>query len=538
MRRTRSIALIALMFSALPAFADTPIEALIDQHIDAKLKAENESPAVQASDATILRRTTLDLVGRIPTLPEVTEYTQSQDSEKRAKLVERLMNSPGYSRYQAYLFEAMLTEGNPKGKKGGTSGSLNEYLAMAIQENRPWDRMFRELMLPDDADPKLKGASEFLRPKLADTDRMANDVSVAFFGVNVSCAQCHDHPLVHDWTQEHFYGMKSFLARTYDAGGFIAEREAGLVKYKPNKGPERSAKLMFLTGTTVSTETLRELNKEESKKDKDTAEAAKKDKKAPAAPKFSARAELVKLALQKKEAEFFSKSIVNRMWHRFLGYGLVNPLDQMHSENPPSHPELLDALAVDTAEYRYDLRRLVRGIVLSSAYSRSSKYESEAQPPASSFAVGRLKPLTPMQMATSLKIATTDPKQWEGLKPEEFEKRIETMEASARSFASLIAMPTDNFQIGVGEALLFSNGDRVMKDYFADGTGSLLAKMKAEKDVAAIELMMRASLGRKPSEEEAKAFAGFAEARKDRADEARRQMLWAVCTGPEFRFNH
>jgi hypothetical protein len=512
---------------------------MIDAQIDAKLKAEKYTPAEQAPDATIIRRTTLDLVGRIPTLQEVTAYTQSTDSDKRAKLVERLMASPAYARYQAYLFETMLNEGNPKGKRGGATGSLGDYLVLALQENRPWDVMFRELMLPDDTDPKLKGASDFLRPKLADADRMANDVSVAFFGVNVSCAQCHDHPLVKDWTQEHFYGMKSFLARTYDAGGFIAEREAGVVKYKPTKGPEKSAKLMFLTGATVETTTLRDPNRDEMKKDKEVADKAKSEKKAPTSPSFSARAELVKLALQKKEAEYFSKSIVNRMWHRFFGYGLVNPLDQMHSENAPSHPELLAALAADTAKNKYDLRRLVRGIVMSKAYSRSSRYDSEAQPPASSFAVARLKPLTPMQMATSLKIATTDPKQWDGLKPEEFEKRIEQMEASARGFASLIAMPTDNFQIGVGEALLFSNGDRVEKDYLADNAGTLLGRMKTETQTsAAIELMLRTTLGRAPTDEEAKAFAAFAEARKDRADEARRQMLWAVCTGPEFRFNH
>jgi hypothetical protein len=528
-----------LLLACLPAFAcaETPLEARIDSHIDAKLKSDGHVPAPQLPDTTILRRTTLDLVGRIPTLAELNEYLQSQDSNKRAKMVDRLMASPAFARYQAYLFDAMLNEGNPKGRKGGGSGSLSEYLVMAMQENRPWDRMFRELMLPDDADPKLKGASDFLRPKLADADRMANDVSVAFFGVNVSCAQCHDHPLVKDWTQEHFYGMKSFLARTYDAGGFIAEREAGLVKYKPNKGPERSAKLMFLTGTTIDSDTLRDLNKDEAKKDKDVSEKAKAEKKAPPAPKFSARAELVRLALQPKEAEFFSKSIVNRLWHRFLGYGLVNPLDQMHSENAASHPELLNELAKDMAANKYDLRRMIRGIVLSKAYSRGSKYDSEAQPPAASFAVARLKPLTPMQMATSLKIATTDPKQWEGLKPEEFEKRIEQTESSARGFASMIAMPGENFQIGVGEALLFSNGDRVLKEFFTDGGNSLLARMKAEKENG-IELMMRTALGRMPTAEEAKALAQFAESRKERADEARRQMLWAVCTGPEFRFNH
>src|SRR5438876_884101 len=81
----------------------------------------------------------------------------------------------------------------------------------------------------DESDPKTKGSSEFIKARVSDIDRLTNDVSVLFFGVNVSCAQCHDHPLVNAWKQDHFYGMKSFFARTFDNGGFLAEREFGPV---------------------------------------------------------------------------------------------------------------------------------------------------------------------------------------------------------------------------------------------------------------------------------------------------------------------
>src|SRR5438067_10314667 len=117
-------------------------------------------------------------------------------------------------------------------------------------------------MLPDGAGEGLDPAGDFLRPRLKDADRLTNDVSVAFFGVNVSCAQCHDHPLVKDWTQDHFYGMKAFLARTFDNGGFLAERGYGVVKYKPTKGPERTARMMFLTGAKVE-DTAKEPTPEE-----------------------------------------------------------------------------------------------------------------------------------------------------------------------------------------------------------------------------------------------------------------------------------
>jgi hypothetical protein len=517
-----------------PPPADEPIERVIDRFVDARLSAEGVTPAPQADDATLIRRLTLDLVGRIPTAAEVDAYVGSSDPDKRAKLVDRLLASAGFARHQAVMFEAML---NPEGDRRG-GAALREYLTAALKAGKPWDRVFRELMLPDPDDSTMKGAGEFLRARVSDTDRLTNDVSVAFFGVNVSCAQCHDHPLVRDWTQDHFYGMKAFLARTYDAGGAIAERPAGLVKFKPNKGPERTARMMFLTGAEVKTDTLREPTKDEQKAEKEAMDKAKRDKKAPPKPAFSAREKLVEVSLAEGNSDFFARSIVNRMWHRFLGTGLVTPLDQMHSENPPSHPELLAWLARDTAAHGYDLKRLARGIVMSHTYSRGSRYDTESPPDARLFAVARLKPLTPTQLATSLKIACADPAVFEG-KPDEVEKKVEQLEAAARGFAGLIAQPTDNFQVGVGEALLFSNGDRLMKEFLTDGPGSLLSRVKTMQDPAeAVAFLVKVVYGRPPTDDERKALVAYVEKRSDRPAEAYRQVLWALVTSPEFRFNY
>src|SRR5207302_3834025 len=116
-----------------------------------------------------------------------------------------------------------------------------------VAENRSWDRIFRELMLPDQVDTKPNGAEEFLKSRIKDLNRLTIDVSTIFFGVNVSCAQCHDHPQVSDWTQDHFYGMKSFFARTFDANGVPAEYDAGQATYIPNQGTDKLAPAMFRT---------------------------------------------------------------------------------------------------------------------------------------------------------------------------------------------------------------------------------------------------------------------------------------------------
>ena len=512
---------------------DRPMAETIDHYVDARLKSSPVAP--QLDDYSLIRRLTLDLVGRIPTPFETKQYVEETEASKRTRLIDRLMDSPAFVRHQANQFDAMLA--GPNGKTGG----LRDYLVRALGEKRSWDTIFRELLLPDDNDAKTKGSTDFLKSRIADLDRVTNDVSVTFFGVNVSCAQCHDHPLVNDWKQDHFFGMKSFFARTFDNGGFLAEREYGLVRFKPTKGPERQARMMFLTGATIDAPGIKEPTKDEEKKEREKLEQFKKDKKAPPPPSFSARAKLVEVALRAKESEYFARSIVNRLWHRLLGFGIVMPLDQMHSENKASHPDLLAWLARDVAAHKYDLRRTIHGIVSSKAYSRSSKWvgDGDASPAPSSFAAGRLKPMTPMQLAMSLKIATADPKAFENLQPAEFEKRIEALDNSARGIAGSFAQPTDDFQIGVGEALLFSNSDRVGKDILADGGDRLLGRLKEVKDVnQAIEMIGRSVLCRPLASDERRSLTEYVERRRDRLQEAYKQVIWALVTSSEFRFNY
>jgi hypothetical protein len=513
--------------------ADKNINEAVDHYIAAALKRDGISPAPQADDANLIRRLTLDLVGRIPTVAETKAFVESTDADKRVKLVDRLMASPAFVRHQATELDVMLMYGN--------GGSVRDYLLKALAENRSWDRIYRDIMLTDEADPGQKGAGDFVKTRLKDLDKLTNDVSVLFFGVNISCAKCHDHPRVADWKQDHFYGMKSFFARTFDNGGFVAEREfATAVKFRTTAGQDKQAKMMFLTGKMIDTpEATIEGSNEEQKLEKDRLETAKKNKTAPPRPKFSARQQLVELSLQPEQRVFFAKSIVNRVWHRLLGHGLVMPLDQMHSQNPPSHPELLDWLARDVAEHDYDLRRLTRGLVLSQAYARSSRWTNGDPPKPQTFAVARVRPLTPMQLATSLRLATNDPASFaDTLKPEELEKKIEQIESAARGFAGSIEQPRDDFQISVAEALLFSNGDRILKEYLAD-TGGLMGRLKQMTEPKeTVDMAVRTVLSRPPSEQEMQVLTDYLSKRSDRPGEARRQMVWALLAGAEFRFNY
>ena len=474
---------------------DRPIEEVVDHYVEARLAEEGLRPAPSADDATLIRRLTLDLVGRIPTAAETRLYVESTEPEKRARLVDRLMASPGFVRHQADGFEAMLM--------AGTRGELRAYLGLAFAENRPWDEVFRDLMRGDESEPGRKGASGFLKARAKDLDRLTSDVSSVFFGVDVSCAKCHDHPKVRDWKQDHYYGMKSFLDRTIEVGKFVGEREYGTVKFETIAGEEKRAKFMFLTGRVVEVAGAEEPSKEAKQEEKRRLDEAKKKKEPPPAPKVSARAKLVEVALEPGERDFFARSIANRLWDRFFGVGLVMPLDQMHSENPPSHPDLLAWLARDTIEHRYDLRRLIRGLVLSRAYARASQWESAEAPDRRLFAVAAVRPLTPLQLAASMWVATTDPASLpDDPTGDEHGRKVEDLAGRGRSLASAFARPGEEYQIGVSEALLMSNSDR-LNDLLADGGDRLVGRLaKIEDRRERVDLAVRSILSRPADDEE------------------------------------
>ena len=361
-----------------------------------------------------------------------------------------------------------------------------------------------------------------------------------FFGVNISCARCHDHPLVSDWKQDHYYGMKAFLSRTFDNGEFLGERGYGVVKFKTVEGVEKPARMMFLTGKRVETPGQEEPSKEEMKAEKAELDRAKKEKVPPPRPKFSARETLVEVALGPEERDYFARSIVNRVWNRLFGRGLVMPLDQMHSANPPSHPELLAWLARDAVDHGYDLRRLTRGLVLSRAYARSSVWETGEPPRNSLFALAALRPLTPSQLANSLRLAVADPA---SLPPEmptaAFEERVGSLESNARGLIGTLPTKNGEGSIGVAESLFFTNGGRVSKELLADGPDRLIDRLKQTDGKAArIELAVRNVLSRPPDGEELRALSDYLDQRTDRPDDALRQLVWALLTCAEFRFNH
>ena len=546
MRLTRGNFLLAIIVQLVCASAATiraaeligpeiSVDQAVDHYVDAALFGANVSPAPPADDANFARRATLDLAGRIPTTAELEEFVRDSSPEKKQRFVDRLLASPDFAYHQRNEFDVLLMAG-----KG--NGEWREWLLKAQTDNRNWPELFRTILLPREADATEKGAAQFLKSRAANVDDMTNDTSRLFFGVSINCAKCHDHPLVEDWKQDHYFGMASFFNRTYlTKKQFLAERDDGELKFRTKAGVEKQAQLLFLTSATIQEPSLADKSDDE-RKASDEKQKADNDRETPPEPaKFSRRAQLVEAALKGDSNRFFSRAFVNRNFARLFGRGLVNPLDQMHSENEPSHPELLAWLARDVESHGYDFRRLLRGLVLSRAYGRTSRWELPGErPPDRLFAVAAVRPLTPMQFSLSLAVAAANPVEIskQSQTADQWVNKRRDLENQAFGFAQQIEIPGENFQVGVSEALFFSNGPQMANEYLRDSGDRLVGVLKETKDrPELIRTAFLAVLSREPSVDEREAITKYLAEREDRLPAAISQFVWSLATSSEFRFN-
>ena len=512
--------------------ADHDIAAAVDHYIDARMAVVNLTPSSPAPDSTLLRRTMLDLVGRIPTAAEARQYSASSSANKRLEMVKLLLGDQGFIRHTANELNTLLSDERDE--------NLRPYLLESLSSNKGWDQMFREMINGDTSQSSKQGPTAFILQRVNDLDKLTNATSAIFFGINISCAKCHDHPLVAEWTQAHFYGMKSFFSRSFGNGDFLGERAYGAIQFKNTSGETHDARMMFFNGTTIGEPEWTAPDSKQKDAEKKKLEQLKKDKKPVPVPAYSRREQLVLVALESDQHHYLSRSIVNRTWYRLMGMGLVMPLDQMHPENPASHPELLDWLARDLVDHGYDLKRLVRGIVLSRAYGRTSQWEGgEERPARSLFAVANVRTLTPLQYATSLRIASRSAGYWASEKAEDTQQRLVAEEKSAEGLASKFEEPGEDFQVSVGEALMFNNNADIQNQLLADDGSMLVGQLKALEDNT--QLVHQAGwnvMGRKMADEETQWMVKYLADRDDRRIPAIQQLVWALLTSGEFRFNY
>ena len=312
----------------------------IDDQVFDRLQKLHILPAGRSSDSAFLRRVCLDLTGTLPPPGRVREFLADRDPRKRERLIERLLNSPEYVDYWTFRFADFFRV------VYRNAYSYKSWIRESLARNKPYDQMARERVAAQGGGGAtrhfIKSVSgEVMRPH----EKMGEDVRV-FLGIRLDCAQCHDHPY-ETWTQDQFWGITAFygqLTRIRTPSVFMDDISGNEEQPEGPKviHPRRRQEVVpsFLDGSPASATGV---NPRERLADWMTA----------------------------PENPYFSRAIVNRVWDNFFGKGLVEPVDDFRPGNPPSHPELLEALAEDFRRSGYDLKHLMRAIAQSRTYQLS-----------------------------------------------------------------------------------------------------------------------------------------------------------------------
>jgi hypothetical protein len=532
----RPFTVAALLFFAVPGVgADelVPLPARIDKLIETRTSGPL---AGGASDAEFLRRVFLDLAGRVPSANETRAFLSDTAAEKRAALIDRLLASDDHVRRFSQVLNVMLME------RLGDHDEWQKFLRESVKANKPWDQIAREMLSPNPNDETARGAALWYTKRLenygqnaVDIPGLVRDVGRHFLGIDVQCAQCHDHLFVDDYKQEFYHGLYAFVGHTtirqdlkFPAVGLkpldkkvefmsVFVQEPRSVGPKLPGGPEVEVPA-FAKGEEFEQPPDRKAN-------------------FPGIPKFNTL-KLLAEQLPRAENPLFTRNIANRLWWMMMGRGLVHPLDLHHAGNPPSHPELLDLLASEMATHQFDMRWLLKEIALSQAYQRSSAGADEAmaEAPPQSYRVALEKPLSSEQMLASVRQALGDGKplvvdpadkswtEWQG----KFDKAL----ANPPREPEVEHSPT------VKAALFLMHDANVIAWIKPEGENLAARLMRLDDPAALADELYVSILSRVPADDEKHAVANYLAAKADQRERAVCNLIWSLLASNEFCANH
>lgn len=535
--------------------ARMPAPEVIDRFINLGLKARGAKAAPVCDDATFVRRLYLDLLGRIPNPAEMQAFVNNRSRQRRTELIDALLTHPEHARHLRDVFDVVLM-----GRRGAdfeskrTNNKWYDFLETRFRENAPWDKVVRELIVARPTSPEERGAVWYLYERQNNPQAMAESVAPVVFGVQIKCAQCHDHMVAREIKQAHYWGMVAAFNRSKNtdttSGIGIAESAiGGFSSFANLKKESQPAFLTFFNGKRVEEPWPKEGEKELDSPEKYRVPppAGKDRPETPATPKFSRREALADAVT--RDNPLLARAFVNRLWALFLGRGMVHPVDLMDSKHPPSHPELLDWLAADFEKSGYDTRRLIRNLVLTQTYQRDSrvlpaktsarkpsnaeraKAPAESGPTGESFARGLEKPLSAEQLFRSLLLATGNAPGTDGRIHGKDEGELRR--AFVKQFPDLFAA---EYNATLQQALFLSNSplfDALLEPH----PGNLTARLAALREPEAqVREAFRTVFHRQPDAEELRKAADFLRATAGRNPE--KQLVWAFLTSAEFQVNH
>lgn len=493
----------------------------IDSHIRANWQQHGVTPTRAASDATLMRRAYLDIVGRIPRVSEVRTFLEDTDPAKRDRLIEKLLASPAYAEHFSQLTREEWLPGTlADNQLRFRAFQVENWLRDRFDENTPYDEVVRRLLLAplnapaavQQANPDYTAAEAYFLALDATPEAAGSSVSRVFLGVKMECAQCHDHPFA-PYTREQFW----------EFAAFFNDIQPGLPRPRPGRQDDYERLRVIRIPNTERIATARHID------------GSEPDWQLDQTPR-----QVFAEWIVTKENPYFARNAVNRVWVHLFGRGIVDPVDEPGSDNPPSHPELLDELTKAFVKQGYDLKFLIQAICRSEAYQLSSQTTHPSQEDPRLFARMPIKGLAAHQLFNAIAIATghdEDPNQRSGnatINPQLPRGRFLTDFATTER-------PTEQ-QRSILQALMMANGDFIDQQTTVNQgrTISAIAHMPFAGPGDRVEALFLATLSRHPRPEERARFTAYVTDGGPAKDpqKALSDVFWALLNTSEFMSNH
>lgn len=518
MVRYRGMATIARFvapYQEIAKFPDFPRTGVIDELVGARWKQMGLLPSARCTDAEFIRRAYLDVLGVLPTPEEVRAFLASQEPDKRVKLVDAVLSRPEYVDYWTLKWGDLLRNNSNSVQPKGMWSFYN-WLRASFRENKPMDQFARELITAQGS-AYTTGPANYFRVASNPAD-LAETTSQVFLGVRMTCAKCHHHPF-EKWTQDDYWQMAAFFARV----GLKGSQEFGIfggeqvVRVNPSGevANPRTGKLMK----------PRPLDGEFSDDPID-------------------RRRVLATWITAKDNPFFARNIANRYWGYLMGRGIVDPVDDMRVTNPPSNPELLDALAKELVTNGFDVKKLLRQIMVSETYQLSSNPTPANKQDEVFYTKYAVKRMAAEELLDAINAATGTTEKFPNL-PAGM-RAVQLPDPNVQNyFLDTFGRPPRQItcecersaEPNMAQALHLMNSDFV-QNKVASGSGrvaKLLAAKKSDEEI--VEELYLVTLCRLPKPEEStRAQLGILQApnRKEGCED----LLWALLNSREFMFKH
>lgn len=494
----------------------------IDQAVLKQWNLLGISPSEPCTDAEFIRRASLDILATLPTAEQVKAFLAESSDDKRARLIDGLLERPEYSAYFAVKWADILRnkrDGNATFQRG--TFNFYDWIRENLARNTPYDQFARGILAATGT-PEMSPPVMWYR-RIRTSEGFVDDTAQVFLGMRLQCAKCHHHPF-EVWSQDDYYGFAAFFGR-------VGRKSFGQVGGNRGRGGEETI-FNARTGSVTNPKSGKTM-----------------EPKGLGGPVFKVAANhdprqtLVDWMAEAKNP-FFARALVNRYWAHFFGRGVVEPLDDLRVTNPPTNPDLLEALAAEFVKSGYDLKQLVRTICNSQVYSLSSLPNETNATDKQSFARHYPRKISAEVMLDAISQLTAVPTAFEGLPPGT--RAIELPDESVTSaFLDTFGRPKRDSacecervaDASLGQSLMMINSVDVQNKLAAPNSKANQLATDPRPEAAKIDELFWSAFARAPLSGDTETAVQHIKAKGEKKVEAYQDIIWALINAKEFQFN-